>query len=197
MNKRSYVLIGSGGHARVVAEVLRKLGQEIAFATSINEEDHGGTIDGIPIVGDDSLVELHDPGDIELVLGVGAPKSGSIRRDIWRRFDVQGYCAATVIDPSAIIARDTVVGAGAQIMAGAIIQPGCRIGAGTIVNTGAVVDHDSTIGSFAHIAPGTTLCGNVVVGDNTLVGAGSTIVPGSTVADNCMIPAGTVVIKRA
>lgn len=195
MTAKPCALIGSGGHARVAVDVLRMMQRKALFALTADAYDDGDTLGGVPIVGDDTYLDAYSPDDLDLVLGVGAPRLGDIRHSVWEKFATRGYQAVTLIHPDTVISKDTIVEEGAQIMAGAIIQPGCRIHTGAIVNTGARVDHDCTIGPFAHVAPGATLCGNVAIGENTLVGAAAAVTPGVTIGRNCQINAGTTISR--
>jgi len=191
------VIIGSGGHAKVVIDILRLMGRTISFATTKNFSAEGNEISGIPIVGDDTYLDAFGPDKVDLALGVGAPKLGNLRQSVWSSFETKGYHPVTLIHPSAIVSPEVVIGDGAQIMAGSVIQPGCRIGSGAIINTGATIDHDCHVEPFAHIAPGVTLCGNVTVGENSLIGAGATVIPGITIGSNCLVAAGAIVNKQA
>lgn len=195
MMAKPCVLIGSGGHARVAAEVLRKMRRDVLFALTAGDYEEGDVIGGVPIVGDDAFLDAYSPDDLDIALGVGAPRLGDIRYSVWEKFAAKGYRAVTLLDPDAVIAPDTVLEDGAQIMAGTVIQPESRIGGGAIINTGARIDHDCTIGRFAHIAPGATLCGNVTIGDNSLVGAAAVVTPGVTIGSNCQVDAGAVVSR--
>lgn len=102
----------------------------------------------------------------------------------------QHWAFAIVRHPSAIIARDAVIGIGSVIMAGAVIQPGVVIGKHCIVNTGATVDHDCVLGDYVHVAPGAHLCGHVEIGEGTLIGVGVGIAP------LCKVPAWSIVKAR-
>jgi sugar O-acyltransferase (sialic acid O-acetyltransferase NeuD family) len=195
MTAMTCALIGTGGHARVVVDVLQRMECDILFALTAKSFEQGDTIGGVPIVGHDSYLDDYSPGDLDLALGVGAPRLGDIRHSVWEKFAVRGFRQVTLVHPSAVIAPDVVLGEGAQIMAGAVIQPGCDIGSGAIVNTGARIDHECTIGPFAHVAPGATLCGNVAVGEQSLVGAAATLTPGVTIGANCRIDAGITISR--
>lgn len=181
MTTKPCIIIGSGGHARVVIDVLRLMDRSILFATTNDAQMVGKDVSGVPVKGDDTLIYPYGPDDVVLALSVGAPRSGDLRQKVWSAFDARGYRQMTIIHPSAVIAADTTLQDGVQIMAGAIIQPGCRVDEGAIINTGASIDHDCVIGPYAHIAPGATLCGNVRIGENTLVSAGTTLFPGETI----------------
>lgn len=193
MSTHPCIIIGSGGHAKVVIDVLRQMDRTILFATSDNPSASNAQVSGVPIIGDDSCLETYEPDDIDLTLGVGAPKLGDLRQKVWAPFAKRGFQQVTLIHPSAVISTDVTLDEGAQIMAGATIQPGCHIGKGAIINTGATVDHDCHIGNFAHVAPGVTLCGSVKVGENSLVGAGVTATPGINIGKNCHISAGAAI----
>lgn len=195
MTAKPCALIGTGGHALVAVDVLHRMECDVLFALTAEAFEQGDAIGGVPIVGGDSYLDDYGPDDLDLALGVGAPRLGDIRHSVWGKFAAKGYRQVTLIHPSAVIAPDVVLGEGVQIMAGAVIQPGCDIGSGAIVNTGARIDHECAIGPFAHVAPGATLCGNVLVGDQSLVGAGATLTPGVTVGANCRIDAGTTVSR--
>ena len=195
MTARPCALIGTGGHARVAVDVLQKMQRNVLFALTADAHDEGDTLGGVPIVGGDAYLDRYSPDDLDIVLGVGAPRLGDTRHSIWAKFAARGYRAVTLIHPSAVIAPDVILEDGAQVMAGAIIQPGSRIGSGAIVNTGARVDHDCIIAPFAHVAPGATLCGNVTIGGNSLVGAAAVVTPGVTVGKNCRINAGAAVSR--
>ena len=193
MTAKPCALIGIGGHARVVVDVLRKMGREIAFATTTGTVEPGEEFAGIPVAGDDKYLETCDRDAVDLALGVGAPQSGDLRRTVWQSLSEMGFAAVTLVHPDAIVAQNARLDEGAQIMAGAIVQPGCRIGRGAIVNTGARIDHDCNIGDFVHVAPGATLCGNVETGSCTLIGAGATVIPGVIIGRDCHIAAGSTV----
>ena len=189
------ILIGGGGHARVLIELLRRLDAEIAGIVEADPSRHGTVLDDIPILGGDQMVLEHDPGEILLANGVGSVRQPEARRDVYERFSARGYRFATLVHPSSILADGIRPDAGAQIMAGTVIQPGTRIGANAIINTGATVDHDCTIGDHAHLSPGVTLSGNVVVGVASHVGAGATIIHGIIVGAGSLVAAGAVVTE--
>jgi UDP-perosamine 4-acetyltransferase len=195
MTAKPCALIGSGGHARVAVDVLRMMQRNVLFALTAEPYDEGDMFGGVPIVGDDTYLDAYLPDDLDLVLGVGAPRLGDTRHSMWNKFAAKGYRAVTLIHPATVIAADAIVEEGAQIMAGVIVQPGCQICSGAIVNTGARIDHDCTIGPFAHVAPGATLCGDVTIGENSLVGAAASVTPGVTIGRNCRIDAGITVTR--
>ena len=188
------LVIGAGGHAKVVIEALRSMNEQIIGATDADRSKHGSECQGVPVLGGDEVAHDHGPGAVLLANGIGPGRTLEGRRAVYRRFKESGYEFLTIVHPSATVAADAELGEGAQVMAGAVIQPTARIGRNAIINTGATVDHDCTIAEHAHIAPGATLCGAVTVADGAFVGAGATVIQGITIGADATIGAGVVVI---
>ncbi|PPR11136.1 MAG: putative acetyltransferase EpsM [Alphaproteobacteria bacterium MarineAlpha11_Bin1] len=187
------IILGGGGHASVVAEALRAAGEDVLGFTDRDLSE--ATLAGdIRCLGTDDIIADHDPGTVRLAIGIGSVKPSSARMKLYEEFRERGYRFVTVIHPSAVVAGDTELGEGAQIMAGAVVQPGCKIGEATIINTQASIDHDCMIGRFVHVAPGATLSGGVTVGDGSHIGVGATIVQSVSVGTTALVTAGAIVV---
>lgn len=193
--QRPIIVLGAGGHAKVVIDTLLALGREIAGIADPDPETHGKDVLGVSVLGGEEAVEARAAGDISLANGVGSTGDTGRRKDVFERFRDKGYEFVSVVHPSAVVAAGVSPGHGAQIMAGAIIQPDCRIGENTVINTGTQVDHDCIIGDHVHIAPGALLGGNVQIGDGAHVGAGATVIQGCTIGADAMVAAGAVVVS--
>lgn len=189
------IVIGAGGHAKVLVDALGQLGRRILFVTEESPGRFGQLMRGVPIEGTDSLILDYDLDAVELVNGVGSVAQPHQRQQVFERFLYRGYRFATVIHPTATVSADTIIADGVQIMAGAVVQPGVLIGANTILNTSCSIDHDCTIGAHTHIAPGVTLSGNVAVGPGGHIGTGATVIQGMTVGNGALVGAGAVVVK--
>ena len=130
---------------------------------------------------------------MELVNGLGSVGNTELRAGIYYKFKKLGYSFCQVIHPTAILAKDCILGEGVQVMAGVVVNTGTRIAADSIINTGAVVDHDCVIGSHVHIAPGATLSGGVHVGDGSHIGTGATVIQGVSIGSRSGWPEGCAV----
>lgn len=190
------IIIGAGGHAKVLAALLDAVGAPVLGFTDNDPARLGGEVLGHPVLGDDAVIDDHAPSSVELAVGVGSTRACTVRREIHDAFAAKGYRFRTCVHPAAWVSPDARIGAGAQIMAGAIVQPGCTIGAGAIVNTRATVDHDCRIGAHAHVAPGAVLNGSVSVGADTHVGAASVVLQNLTLGKRVTVGAGAVVTKN-
>ena len=190
------ILLGSGGHARVLLNLLRRLPVEILGITDPLRSPMDDFF-GIRILGDDATVLKYAAEHIELVNGLGSlPKDAGLRTELFNKFQKSGYHFKTLIDPNAFVATDAELAEGVQVMAGVIIQTGTIIADNCIVNSGAIVEHDCRIGRHVHIAPGAVLCGGVEVGDHVHIGSGATLIQGVRIGAESVIGAGSVVTKN-
>ena len=189
------IILGAGGHARVLLDTLRLLSIEVLGATIEDAENVHDKLPDIPILGQDTTVFSYSPDSVKLVIGFGTIRVNPRRADLFDYFKSKGYSFASVIHPSVILARDVALSEGLQIMAGAVIQAGCELGENCLINTCAVLDHDCRIGAHTHIASGAVLSGAVVVGARSHVGAGATIIQGVRIGSNSVVGAGAVVIR--
>ena len=186
------LIIGAGGHGRVVADLIRARGGDLKGFLDQDNALHDQQVAGVPVLGNDHLLSTFAPGDVTLANGVGAVASLATRTQLFTRLTAAGYVFDALIHPRSIVSASATVSAGAQVMAGAIVQAGAQISENAIINTGATVDR--RVGSHVHVAPGVILCGNVQLGEGCYVGAGSTIIQGVRVGAGAFIAAGSVVV---
>lgn len=185
MNK--LVIIGAGGHGKVIADIALKNGYtDICFV----DDNATGECMGFQIIGaTSSIVRLND-GKTDFVIAIG---NNEIRKQIAERYAVNWV---KLIHPSSQIATNVTIGEGTVVMAGAIVNPCTTIGAHCIVNTGAIVEHDNQIGDYVHISPGAALGGTVSVGNVTHIGIGATVKNNISICSDSVIGAGAVVVKN-
>lgn len=189
------LVIGAGGHGRVVADAARAAGMRVIGFTDRDASLRGKRVDGVEVLGDDEALSAFDPRGVGLLNGVGTTGEASARRKLHERLANRGWTLASVVHPRATLGAGVELGAGVQVMAGAIVQPGARLGDGTIINTGAVVDHDCRIGAHCHVAPGAVLSGGVTLGEECHVGTGAVLIQGVILGARCLIGAGAVVTR--
>ena len=197
MNKK-LILIASGGHAKVVAQILIQIknAPKYVVSPSVNEDESKAFFGGCPIFTSDDRILEFSPSEVELVNGIGSLPFKPERLNFYNRFSDLGYSFRTVISPSAIVSPKTEIGEGVHIMPGAILQSGVKIGSNTIINTGAVVDHDCEIGSNNHIATGAVLSGNVITGRQVHIGTNSSVIQHITIGNYSIVGSGAAVTKN-
>ncbi len=180
------VVIGAGGHAKVVVDACRAAGWTVLGTADGNPHR---TVFGLPHLGPPE--ELCPEPGVRAVIAVG---SNAARRDIARRLD--GHLRwAPVIHPAATVSPRARVEEGAVIFAEAVVQADTVVGRHAILNTGCRVDHDNDIGAFCHVAPGAVLAGTVTLGEGVFVGAGAVVTPNRTLGEWCTVGAGGVVVQ--
>lgn len=193
---RPVIVLGGGGHARVLIDALRLSKNQILGVTDFRPSSVNPQKVGVKILGDDGAVFSFSPAKVSLANGLGSTGSTAARMALFEKFKVKGYRFISVIHPSAVIAKDAVLGEGVQIMAGAVIQTGVVIGDNAIINTRASVDHDCYIGSHVHIAPGAVLSGGVEIGDGSHIGTGAVIVQNVVLPGGSFIKAASLVTRK-
>ncbi len=188
------IIVGYGGHASVLVEILIGQGREIVGYTDVKEVE---IVKDLKYLGTDNVVKYnYNANDIELVVGVGIVRASLKRKEIFDYFHNEGFTFATVIHPAAIISPSVYIEEGVQIMAGAILQTNVKIGANTIINTASVIEHNCEIAEQSHICPRSVLSGGVMVGVGSLVGVGSIIKQDVVIGNQVTIGAGSVVIRN-
>jgi len=191
--EKPVVILGAGGHGRVLIDTLQILSAKIIGITDPDTSLHGQCIMGIPVLGNDDMVLEYHSEQIRLINGLGLVNRSNKRQQVYELFRQRGYQFASVIHPTAIISGYAHIEEGVQVMTGAVVQASSTIAANSIINTHACIDHDCVIGKHVHIAPGVTISGGVTIGEGTLVGAGATIIQGIKIGSNCIVAAGAVV----
>ena len=177
-------IIGASGHGRVAADIAKQNGyDEIEFLDDNTELCSCGRW---PVVGTSEGAEKIN-GDLFVAIG-----NAAVRKRLMERFRDKNI--ATLIHPSAVVAKDVLIGDGTLVAAGAVINPGTAIGKGCIVNTCSSVDHDCFVGDYVHVAVGAHVAGTVSIGDSSFIGAGVTVVNNVSICHDCTVGAGAVVI---
>lgn len=186
---KNLIIIGAGGHGRVVADIAKQTGL-YTYIAFLDDFEPAKKLP-YPYLGKVSQAfEYIDQYAFFVAIG-----DAMVRKRIMENLIDKGAKLATVIHPSAIISSDVTIGYGTVVMPGVIINTGSKIGEGCIVNTSSSVDHDCIVSNYCHISVGAHLCGTVNVGENTWIGAGATVINNIDICPNCLIGAGAVVVK--
>lgn len=190
------ILLGGGGHAKVLAALMQQEGHCIVGISDVRRPNLTGVLAGIPYLGGNNFVAKVDPDNVHLVNAIGSSGSARHRADLFSNFKHTGFTFATLIHSSVInCSADPLSIEGLQILAGAVIGVDVALGENVLINTRAVVEHDCVIGSHTHVAPGAVLCGNCVIGEAVHVGAGSTLIQGICIGHGATVAAGSVVTR--
>ncbi len=191
--KQRVVVVGAGGHAKVVLEALWAMDTfEVVGLIDPNAADL--EVLGVPVLGGDELLpRLFEQGVASAVVAIGSNRR---RQQLGHSLLAMGFTLPAVVHPSAFISPSAVIGQGSVVMARAVVGTLASVGELAIINTGAIVEHDNQIGKSTHICPGVALAGGVRVGDRALVGVGSAVRPEISIGDDSIVGAGSAVVTN-
>lgn len=182
---KKLVIIGIGGHGRVVEDIARLNGYEDIGFLDDNSADSS-------VIGKISeYVKFLNNSVFFIAIG-----NNAIRERFQTMIEKSGGEIVNLIHPASVVAQKVMLGKGIAIMAGAVVNTAATIGDGCIINTCSSVDHDCVIGKFVHISVGTHVAGTVEIGERTFLGAGATIINNVKICWDCTVGAGAVVVKN-
>lgn len=188
------LILGAGGHGRVVLDIIHhaRIYNPVGFLDN-NAALHGRRIDGLPVLGGiNDLEKLKGTGARAAIIAVG---DNGVRRALGDQLESHDFEIASAIHPSAQLARNTTIGKGVVIAAGALVCAHCQIGDYAILNTGCIIDHESMIGMATHICPGVRLAGHVTVESGAHIGIGATVIQNVRIGFESIVGAGAVVTQ--
>lgn len=185
------VIIGDGGHSKVIRELILSLGNHRVIGClddkyqEISEQDNF-------ILGPVSAVHFLKKKDptTKFIFGIG---NNHTRKKLKEVLNLPDKDYISLLHPTACVSSSARIGSGTVIMAHAVIQADAKIGSHTIINTSAIIEHDNIVGDFAHISPNAVLTGCVKIGVGVHIGAGATVIPGKKIGEWSTIGAGAAV----
>lgn len=191
------LLLGAGGHARVVAETALATGRfsRIAFL----DDRCSGPAQlpdqlGWPVIG--PFAAALDPQiRQQFSAALVAIGNAAVRLQWLAHLAAAGYELPVLIHPSAWLSPSAQIGIGSVVFAQAAIQAQAVIGSGVILNTGCCVDHDAQLGDGVHICPGARLAGEVQVGDRSWIGIGASVIQQIRIGADVTVGAGAAVVR--
>lgn len=186
MNKR-IMIIGGGGHAKVVIDCIRSAGDEPVGILD-DKLAVGMSVLGVPVLG--KTAQWPEFSQYTFIIAVG---DNEARARIAGQMTVQWHIA---VHPRAIVSEHAVLSQGTLVMPGAVINAGARVGSHCIINTGAVVEHDCVLENYVHISPNASLGGTVTVGAKSHIGIGASVRNNVNICRACVIGAGAAVVKN-
>ncbi|MDQ6678338.1 MAG: acetyltransferase [Acidobacteriota bacterium] len=189
------ILVGTSGHASVLADAIEKQNRyEIAGCINSNRTD-ALTAFGYPILGDETRIpELHKQlGIFGAVIAIGDNWQRARMQDLIRQIAPLRFPA--IIHPSAEIARTSSIGEATVVLANAVMNSGAAAGRGCILNTASSLDHDSRLHDFASLAPGAVVGGGTEIGQFSAVCLGARIIHRRRIGEHTVIGAGAVILN--
>jgi UDP-perosamine 4-acetyltransferase len=196
-NRPICVILGGGGHAKVLIDSLQCSGAARPFAVlDVNESRWGADLQGIPVIGNDKMLpDLISRGVDSFAVGLGSVGDNSFREMLFHLGLSYGLQPLTIIHPSVVCSKWAEIGTGSQLLPGSIVNAAAVVGQNVIINSGAIVEHDCQIADHAHIATRACLASTVSIGRGAHIGAGSVVRQLISIGEGAVIGAGSVVVK--
>ncbi|WP_374079951.1 acetyltransferase [Bdellovibrio bacteriovorus] len=189
MHANSILVVGVGGHSKVVSEIIRQ-NQQWEIAAYIDEGSSLCNFLGRQVITTLNEAREYFPTTKYAFVAIG---SNEARKKWHALLQKNDYNIPSFIHPTAWVSDSALIEDGVLVCAKAIVGASCFVGEGTILNCSSVLDHDSQVGTFSHISPGTIVCGGGRIGSNSLIGPGSVIEKLAYVPDNTLLAPMTVI----
>lgn len=197
MSNSKIVLIGSGGHAKVIVDILMRdninlygyVGEEnFLFNKRFHKIKHFKN-------DQDFIKHATNINNFKLLNGIGSIPSKNSRWEVCNLYRKLNFEFESIIDNTAFIANNVTLNIGVQILTRCILQSGVTIGEDSIINTGSIIEHDTIIGKRNHIAPGCIISGGVHISDDVHIGAGAIISQGIRIGKDSVIGSGSSIVR--
>lgn len=195
-NDRPVILLGAGGHARMLLEMIRQQKLTLlGYASPVISEQKPFTT--LKWIGQDEFVFAKPADTVFVINALGSVGDTTRRRRLYNLFNDRDYHFKTLIHRTSTICKSGArFGDGLQIFPNVIINTNVTIGHNVLVNSGAIVEHDCIIGDHVHIASGAVVCGGCTIQQNCHIGANATINQNITIGEGAIVASGAVVIDN-
>jgi UDP-N-acetylbacillosamine N-acetyltransferase len=179
------IIIGCGGHAKSVVDVLLLSKPDIKIIIVDEKAQANEHLFEYPIL---NKIPITENVSFFLCIGDNLKRKNKMLSMNKKHF-------VSIISPLAHLGKNSIIDPGTFIANYVHIGPYAHIGKNTIINTGCIIEHDVEIGCHCHIAPNSTISGKTELGNEIFVGTGATIINNITICSNVTIGAGAVVTK--
>ncbi|MDP9182663.1 MAG: acetyltransferase [Actinomycetota bacterium] len=187
------VLLGGGGHAREVLDLLHRQGIPSHLIT-VYVEGHAlatATRERYVERGHPVVTSLDGLAGQRFVAAVGNP---ALRRKLVAQALEADLESTSAISIDAIVSPTANITSGAVVFPHAVVGPEVFVDEHAQVNQGARLSHDAIVGAHATVGPGVLLTGGTRVGADAVLGAGAIVLPGREVGTGAIVGAGAVVV---
>jgi sugar O-acyltransferase (sialic acid O-acetyltransferase NeuD family) len=195
--KARVIVIGGSDQGRQAIDIIEEGGGAEVIGVLDRRGARVDQVVGYPVLGSDDELAATAASTrataFVAAIGDNFARHRMLTREMARCPDLEPL---RVIHPSAIIARDAVVGPGSIVMAGVVVGNGSRIGAGALLGTRSSLDHDCALGDFSSLAPGATAGGHVHLGQRTALGLGANVIHNVTIGADTVVGAGALVLDH-
>ncbi|PDO29947.1 shikimate dehydrogenase [Escherichia coli] len=186
---KKLVILGAGGFSKSIIDSIDHDLYEIAGFIDIYKT---GNHQGYPILAN-SLQELSQKNKYHYFIGIGEPAVRYYFYNLLKKYELK---LVNIIDKSALVSRDVVLGSGIYIGKMSIVNPDTKIADCAVINTRSLIEHGNCVGCCSNISTNVVLNGDVKVDELTFIGSSSVINGQLLIGKNSIIGSGSVVIRN-
>lgn len=187
---RNLLIIGDGGHSRVILDTVSDKYDKIGFLINYENKDKHEKYDFF--YEDDVDFEILKKLFDEVFIAIGNNKIRYKKTNIMMSM---GFKIATIIHPDSYVSKTAKIGVGSFVGAKAVINANATIGRNCIINTASVIEHDAVIGDNVHISPNSSVAGTVQIGNFSWLGIGCSVINNVKIGRNVVVGAGSSIIN--
>ena len=184
------LLIGCGGHARSLIELIESVADWHIHGLVGLPEQVGSSLLGYPVIGCDADLPTLLAECPAAVLAIGQLPDPAPRQRVAAELELLGFQLPVLISPHAVVSRHALLGPGTTVGHGVIVNAAAEVGAFCILNSRALIEHDVHIGDHCHISTGVLVNGAVRLGSGSFIGSGTMLREGLELPPHTVIGAG-------
>jgi sugar O-acyltransferase (sialic acid O-acetyltransferase NeuD family) len=191
---KSAIVIGTGGHSRVVLALLAHLNIHVFGLVELGTLRKHEKILHLPVLGGvEVLDQFEGRDDINVYMAVG---DNALRSNWFLSLKARQFSFPNLLSPHAIVDANAQLGEANIICPRAYIGPGAVLGDNNLINTAAIIEHEVRIGNHCHLASSAIVAGRSHIADLSMLGAGSIVIDSLRIAECTMVGAGAVVVRN-
>ena len=199
MNKKddSVIVVGCGGLARIVVDLLQLRRIPIEGLIGLPSDLDKGGISGVPVIGTEKELETVSRNGLKpVVIAVGAKTDTVLRQRVFTRIiETRGFSTIDLVHPAAVVSASVKFGNGNVLIGNCYLGTGVTVNDGVIIHSQVSVEHGCLLSDFVHLSQGVKIAGEVRVGKGAFIGMNACVAPNIRIGDNSVVAAGSVVLS--
>ena len=184
------LLIGCGGHARSLIDVVESSGRWHVLGLVGLPDQVGEDMLGYPVLGSDQDLPSLRQQCNHALLAIGQIGLSTQRKRLAAELERLEFALPVVISGRAHVSRHAQLGSGTSVGHGVIVNAGASVGDYCILNSNALIEHDAVIGHYCHICTGALVNGGTRIGIDSFIGSGAVLREGLNLPPQTVISAG-------
>ena len=182
------LIIGCGGHSKVITEIAETLNYKDIKYFDINKSKK-------EYMGFKVLSNIKENYNGEFIVAIG---DNFLREKVYLDFllEHKNSKPSTLIHPKSFISKRALVGLGTVIMPHATVNSCAKIGIGVIINSSSILEHDCIMDDFSSLSPGSKIGGSVSIGKRTAIGIGACVNNGIKIEDDVILGSNSLATKN-